>query len=104
MMATSDDIDRLRQGFQSVRIADHIHATPPTPTTPTSRMHLLSGLRTAPKTQTPAKVFRSSRSPLTDAQTRGYTHPNVKGVTNGYDYGMQSAANPRIILSPNNYV
>jgi hypothetical protein len=103
-MATSDDIDRLRQGFQSVRIADHILATPPTPTTtPTSRMHLLSGLRTAPKTQTPAKVFNSLRSLLTDAQTRGYTHPNVNGVANGYDYGMQSP-NPRITLSQNNFV
>jgi len=104
MMATSEDIDRLRQGFQSVRLADHIHATPPTPTTPTSRMHLLSGLRTAPKTQTPAKVCSTSRSPLTVTQTRGYTHPNVNGVTNGCDYGMQSPPNPRIVLSPNNYV
>jgi hypothetical protein len=51
-----NDIDRLRHGFSAVQISDHIEATPPTPTTPTSRMHLLSGLRTAPKTQTPAKV------------------------------------------------
>jgi hypothetical protein len=58
-MATPDDINRLRHGFSSVRISDHMDpaATPPTPTTPTSRMHLLSGLRTAPKAQTPPKVF-----------------------------------------------
>ena len=51
-----NDIDRLRLGFSAVQVSDRIEATPPTPTTPTSRMHLLSGLRTAPKTQTPAKV------------------------------------------------
>lgn len=56
-MATSEDISHLRHGFASVRISDHIDATPPTPTTPTSRMHLLSGLRTAPKTESPAKVI-----------------------------------------------
>ena len=58
-MATAEDINRLRHGFSSVRISDHIDATPPTPTTPTSRMHLLSGLRTAPKVQTPDKVLNS---------------------------------------------
>jgi hypothetical protein len=54
-----NDIDRLRQGFSSMQVIDHIEATPPTPTTPTSRMHLLSGLRTAPRTQTPIKVSTS---------------------------------------------
>jgi hypothetical protein len=57
-MATADEIHRLQQGFASVRISDHIDPTPPTPTTPTSRMHLLSGLRTAPKAEPPAKVSR----------------------------------------------
>lgn len=87
-MAASDDIDRLRLGFSSVRVSDHVETTPPTPTTPTSRMHLLSGLRTAPKSQAPTK-------------TRGHTHPNVNGM-NGYDQGMLSP-NPRIVLSPNGY-
>ena len=59
VMATAEDINRLRHGFSSVRISDHINATPPTPTTPTSRMHLLSGLRTAPKAQSPDKVLYS---------------------------------------------
>ena len=56
-----NDIDRLRLGFSSVKISDHIEATPPTPTTPTSRMQLLSGLRTAPKAQTPVKVLTYTR-------------------------------------------
>ena len=58
-MATSEDINRLHHGFSAVRISDRIDATPPTPTTPTSRMHLLSGLRTAPKAETPAKVIQN---------------------------------------------
>ena len=64
-MATAEDINRLRHGFSSVRIRDHID-TPPTPTTPTSRMHLLSGLRTAPKAQTPEKVLNSKHVLLND--------------------------------------
>jgi len=94
-------MDRLRQGFSAVHVTDHVQATPPTPTSPTSRMHLLSGLRTAPKTtQTPAKVaFPLTK--ITDIETRGYTPPNV--TANGYDYGMPSP-NPRIVLSPNSHV
>jgi hypothetical protein len=52
MMATQEEMIRLQHGFAGV----HISATPPTPTTPTSRMQMLSGLRTAPKGETPIKV------------------------------------------------
>ena len=43
------------------------------------------------------------KSLLTQAQTRGYSQPDLNRGTNGYDYGMQSP-NPRIVLSPNNFV
>jgi hypothetical protein len=56
-MATTDDTRRLRQDFSAIRVSDHVNVAPPTPTTPTSRMHLLSGLRTAPKAETAGTVY-----------------------------------------------